>query len=107
MSVLPRMVCIAALASSFASPIRAQAPSDDHPIQPLVEQYCFACHGTQTQTAGVNLAAMLDQRPLVRNRETWTRVIGALDVGKMPPAGAPQPSGAERDTAGRRVDRRD
>ena len=97
MSVLPRMVCIAALASSFASPTRAQAPSDDHPIQPLVEQYCFACHGAQTQTAGVNLAAMVDQRPLVRNRETWTRVIGALDVGKMPPAGAPQPSGAERD----------
>ena len=98
MSALQRIVCIAALASSLASPIRARAPSNDHPIQPLVEQYCFACHGTQTQTAGVNLAAMLDQRPLVRNRETWTRVIGALDVGKMPPVGAPQPSGAERDT---------
>ena len=49
-----------------------------------------------TQTAGVNLDALVAQRPLVRNRETWTRVMDALKVGKMPPAGAPQPAEAER-----------
>ena len=52
----------------------------------------------QTQTAGVNLDALIDQRPLVRNREAWTRVMDALEVGKMPPAGAPQPGGAQRET---------
>ena len=69
-----------------------------HPAAPLLERYCFRCHGPQTQTAGVNLDALIDQRPLVRNRESWTRVMDALEVGKMPPAGAPQPAVTERDT---------
>ena len=69
-----------------------------HPAAPLLERYCFRCHGPQTQTAGVNLDALIDQRPLVRNRESWTRVMDALEVGKMPPAGAPQPADADRET---------
>ena len=62
----------------------------------LVEKYCFTCHGAETQTAGINLHALVDQHPLVRNRETWQRVMNAVEVGKMPPATAPQPSPAER-----------
>ena len=58
---------------------------------PLAEQYCYRCHGPQTQTAGINLATLVIERPLVRNRETWARIIEALDEGKMPPAAAPQP----------------
>ena len=69
-----------------------------HPAAPLLERYCFRCHGGQTQTAGVNLDGLIAQRPLVRNREAWTRAIDAVEVGKMPPAGAPQPSDAERET---------
>ena len=69
-----------------------------HPAAPLLEQYCFRCHGAQTQTAGVNLDGLIAQRPLVRNREAWTRVMEAIEVGKMPPAGARQPADAERET---------
>ena len=83
----------------------AQSPAEQpvhevsrHPAAPVLEQYCFRCHGARTQTAGVNLDALIDQRPLVRNRESWTRVMDALEVGKMPPAGAPQPADAERET---------
>ena len=69
-----------------------------HPAAPLLEQYCFRCHGAQTQTAGVNLDGLIAQRPLVRNREAWTRVMEAIEVGEMPPAGARQPADAERET---------
>ena len=62
----------------------------------LVEKYCFACHGAETQTAGINLHTLVRQRPLVRNRETWQRVMNAVEVGKMPPATALQPSDVER-----------
>lgn len=65
-------------------------------VRPLIERYCIACHGEQTQTAGINLAALLDQQPLVRNRETWERVVDAVDLGKMPPAAVPQPTHRER-----------
>ncbi len=67
----------------------AQTDAELHAVAPLAEQYCFRCHGPQTQTAGINLATLVTERPLVRNRETWERVIEALDHGEMPPAGAP------------------
>ena len=44
----------------------------------------------------MNLETLSAQEPLVRNREVWARVMGALDVGLMPPAGMPQPSDDER-----------
>ncbi|MEO2199048.1 MAG: DUF1592 domain-containing protein [bacterium] len=70
----------------------AQTPADPHEIAPLVEEYCYRCHGPQTQTAGIDLSTLVEQRPLVKNRETWTRVTDVLEEGKMPPASAPQPA---------------
>ena len=100
--ILFAAIACAAVGAGSAS---AQVPAggsvsgaDRHPAAPLIERYCFACHGARTQTAGVNLDGLLDQRPLVRNREAWTRVIDAVAVGKMPPAGAPHPTDAERET---------
>ena len=99
------IVALAIAATGGAGRASAQAAAGqpgpeaaEHPAAPLLEEYCFRCHGMQTQTAGVNLDALIDQRPLVRNREAWTRVMDALEVGKMPPAGAPQPGGAQRET---------
>ena len=81
------MVSAAALGTAAAA--SAQSDAGAHAVAPLAEQYCYRCHGPQTQTAGINLATLVTQRPLVRNRGTWTRVIEAIDEGKMPPAGAP------------------
>ena len=63
----------------------------------LFEENCSTCHGPETQTAGINLTSLVEETPLVKNLETWRRVIGALEVGKMPPPGAPQPSVAVRE----------
>ena len=71
--------------------------AEDHAsVETLTEKYCIRCHGAQTQTAGINLTAILEETPLVRNRETWERVIDAVSVEKMPPANAPQPTSNER-----------
>ena len=85
-------------AAAQAPPSVAAEPAEAHPAAPLIDRYCAGCHGPQTQTAGLNLTSLAGQQPLVRNRETWTRVIDALEVGKMPPAGAPQPTDADRTT---------
>ena len=91
--VLPLAVVTAALsASAGVSPARAQPATDPHQIAPLVEEYCYRCHGPLTQTAGIDLSTLVEQRPLVKNRETWSRVIDVLEEGRMPPARAPQPS---------------
>ena len=76
----------------------AQQSVETPEIFPLVEEFCYRCHGSQTQTAGINLSALVTQLPLVKNRDTWNRVIDALEVGKMPPAGAPQPPDEVRET---------
>ena len=87
----------AASGTSAQTPLAASAEAaEPHPAAPLIDRYCAGCHGPQTQTAGLNLTSLAGQLPLVRNRETWTRVIDALEVGKMPPAGAPQPTDADR-----------
>ena len=82
----------------FAQPLLNQQVDSTQAtsVNPLIEKYCFTCHGAETQTAGINLRALVDQHPLVSNRETWQRVMNAVEVGKMPPATAPQPSPAER-----------
>ena len=85
-------VALVALVSLPSEPAWAQVSSEPHDIAPLVEEFCYRCHGPETQTAGINLATLVTERPLVRNRETWSRVIEALDVAKMPPASAPQPT---------------
>ncbi len=60
------------LAGAFGGAAAASAQNDAgaHAVAPLAEQYCFRCHGPQTQTAGINLATLVTERPLVRNRET-------------------------------------
>ena len=87
-----------AASGTAAQTPRAAGPeaAEPHAAAPLIDRYCAGCHGPQTQTAGLNLTSLAGQQPLVRNRETWTRVIDALEVGKMPPAGAPQPTDADR-----------
>ena len=70
----------------------AQPSTGPHAVAPLVEEYCYRCHGPETQTAGIDLSALVAERPLVKNRETWNRVIAVLEEGSMPPASAPQPS---------------
>ncbi len=85
------LITVLATAAAGAS-ASAQPAADPHEIVPLVEEYCYRCHGPQTQTAGLDLSTLVGQRPLVKNRETWSRVIEVLEAGKMPPATAPQPA---------------
>ena len=57
-------------------------------IKPQLEQFCFRCHGDAVQTAGINLAKLITQQPLVRDTEMWRRVMEVLENRKMPPGGA-------------------
>ena len=78
--------------SLFTEAVLGQMADAAHELGVLFEENCSSCHGPETQTAGINLTSLVEETPLVKNLETWRRVIGALEVGKMPPPGAPQPS---------------
>lgn len=61
-------------------------------IEALLDQFCYRCHGPDSQESGINFATLVQQRPLVRNRETWAKAIRALEAGSMPPDGVLAPS---------------
>ncbi|MBI1356809.1 MAG: DUF1592 domain-containing protein [Acidobacteria bacterium] len=69
-------------------------------VQPLLESYCYSCHGPALQLANLRLDDVPDD--LVENRraaEIWGNVLNKLRRGEMPPKGAPHPEAAERDQA--------
>jgi hypothetical protein len=92
LAALTGVVCV----STALAQDRAGQSGDHADIAPYVEQFCYRCHGPLTQSAGINLAALVTKRPLVTERDTWNRVIGMLEMERMPPSGAPQPSDAVR-----------
>ena len=73
------------------------AISFSHDIQPLVEQYCYKCHGAAKPKAGVNLEQFKDDTSVWRDPRLWETVVSQLRERAMPPDGKPQPSEAERE----------
>lgn len=79
-----------------AQVVQTAAATPEAPRLEFFQQYCFQCHGANTQRAGLNLESLTTENPLVRNRETWEMVLEMLDLGRMPPVDADQPTDAER-----------
>lgn len=88
---LPVFVAAGIVACWWVGGAYGQSSTVAHELMPFVEEYCFRCHGSETQTAGINLSTLVTERPLIKNRETWKRVREVLEEGKMPPVGVPRP----------------
>lgn len=69
----------------------AFAHGADGSIQPFLAKYCVSCHGAKTKMAALDL-----QHP---PESAWEKVLERLAKNQMPPAGAPQPSAADREAA--------
>ena len=63
-------------------------------VKPLLQQYCFTCHGEDTQEAGIRYD--LIQGFSSADVQLWTRVNEKLLRGEMPPKGELQPSANEK-----------
>lgn len=70
-----------------------------------LSQYCFGCHGEEKTKGGLNLAQLLTQRPLIKNREQWNHVVDLVSAGDMPPEDENQPNAEERRAILRFLDR--
>jgi hypothetical protein len=85
---------LAALGS--APPAAAQIPSYPKDVQPLLQKYCYDCHGQGADRGEVALDAHPSAETRRRDVELWSRVAENLRADLMPPAGKPRPSAAER-----------
>ncbi len=64
-------------------------------VAPVLAKYCSGCHGGAKAKGGFNLASYPDEGAIRKDLKGWRKVLGQLEEGVMPPAGAPRPSEAE------------
>ena len=66
-------------------------------IQPFFKQYCFECHGPETQEAGLELHRENALADVLKNRKAWDKVYTHVKIGAMPPSSSTQPKAEERE----------
>ena len=68
----------------------------DDEVRPVLEQYCYGCHGLGAKKGGVGLDQFPDERAARNAPKLWHAVLKNVRSGIMPPADKPQPSAEER-----------
>jgi hypothetical protein len=71
------------------------SPAQARTIRDFTNQYCISCHNGRLKTAGLVLDSRDVEHPAAA-ADVWEKVIRKVQVGMMPPAGAPQPDPATR-----------
>ena len=65
-------------------------------IQPLLDNYCYDCHGDGSKKGKVSLDTFASQEAMFHDRELWWKVLKNVRAGVMPPADEDQPTKEER-----------
>ncbi|HKX61233.1 MAG TPA: DUF1592 domain-containing protein [Verrucomicrobiae bacterium] len=65
-------------------------------IRPLLETYCFDCHGDGSSKGNVSFDTATSDQELFSNHELWLKVLKNLRAGLMPPPQKQQPSGEQK-----------
>src|SRR4051812_34571931 len=66
-------------------------------IKPLLNQYCFACHGNGKHKGDLTLDKFSTWNQVQADKQTWQTVQDALAQGIMPPEEKPQPTKLQKD----------
>lgn len=67
-------------------------------VAPLLQQYCYDCHSSDTSSGELDFERLLSTSPIVKNRRKWINVIEQTKNHVMPPEDAEQPTLEERKT---------
>jgi mono/diheme cytochrome c family protein len=66
-------------------------------IVPLLNQYCYECHGNGKHKGDVTLDGWKSAADTLADHKTWERVLQMVGNHEMPPRTKPQPSVAQRE----------
>ena len=86
-----------AVDAGAASGASAKPLSYEKQVLPLLEKYCYSCHGGGKKKGDLALDAYKDPASAVSDPKTWEKVMQNLGSHVMPPDNKPQPSATERD----------
>ena len=101
------LLCLALLGfpinrvSARAEPSRKTRPSAGDAafqaqVKPLLSKYCFGCHG-EKKKGDLDLRVYTDATTVLRDRNTFAKVMKNLQAHEMPPEKKPQPTPEERE----------
>lgn len=79
----------------FAGSFARASVSFESDIRPLLEEYCFRCHGEEKQKGDVQLSSFHTKRMLIEEHRLWREVIHLIRSEEMPEE-EPLPTPAER-----------
>lgn len=65
-------------------------------ILPLLQRYCLTCHSASQKIGELDLERFSDGAAARRDPQVWTRVVGMVESGQMPPEESLQPNAAGR-----------
>jgi hypothetical protein len=65
-------------------------------IQPVLEEFCYDCHGDGANKGNVALDAFRSEADLLGNHELWLKALKNLRAGLMPPPKKAQPSAEQK-----------
>jgi hypothetical protein len=65
-------------------------------IRPLLETYCFDCHGDGAHKGNVAFDQFKSDQSVLTNRDLWWKALKNLRAGMMPPAKKPRPSAEQQ-----------
>ncbi|MEW4452560.1 DUF1592 domain-containing protein [Bremerella sp. JC817] len=104
-STLALFASLIAISASDAAETKSQVP-DFAKIQPILESYCYDCHGYGSDEGGVTLDHLETMTPQEREsaQKTWLAVWRNLRAQTMPPADEKQPTQEESEMVGRWIE---
>jgi len=73
-------------------------------IRPLLQKYCYECHGNGKKKGGVKLDGPGDIKSIMNGADDWLTVVDVINLGLMPPEKKPQPTAHEKLTIQQWVD---
>lgn len=79
-----------------ATPSSAAVPVDyQKEVQPLLDKYCYDCHGNGIAKGKVSLDEFSSDQDMLSQHDLWLKVLKNVRAGLMPVEDEPRPSAAE------------
>jgi mono/diheme cytochrome c family protein len=88
-------VAVALLFAASVGAAEEPAAAFETKLLPFLSRNCYACHGTYLKNADLNLEAFASAAAMLRDPDTWEKVVVKMRTRQMPPQGFPQPDAAE------------
>jgi hypothetical protein len=102
MMLLPIILVLAGgIATAVAAPKKVLYEQD---AEPVLEQFCYKCHGNGKKKGGIALDKHPDHGALLADRQLWEVVRQNITTHVMPPDDEPQPTEKQRDLVARWIE---